>query len=200
MKRTLIGLMLMGLIAMPMAAIAGEQEKGMEMNAEAMTEAMAKASAVGEEHEWLAKMAGNWSVEAKFWMAPGGEPMMTQGKAERMMALGGRVLMEKYKGSFMGKDFEGIGMTGYDNMKKHFWGSWCDTMSTAMMMMTGECNSEGDTCTFHGSFDDPMSGKSMKMKSVSHFQGSDKEVVEAYLTLPDGSEMKMMELVYTRMK
>ena len=62
--------------------------------------------------------------------------------------------------------------------------------------MAGECSSEGDTCTFHGTTNDPMSGMPMEVKAVNHFHGSDKEIGEFYIVLPDRSEWRIAREVY----
>ena len=67
------------------------------------------------------------------WMAPGADPMVMDGTSENRWVMGGRYLEQRFNGNFMGMPFEGIGYTGYDNVKKQYWGTWMDNMSTGMM-------------------------------------------------------------------
>ena len=192
MNRLVFSLMLMCLLV---GSVATAQDQDMA----AMMEAMEKAAMVGEQHEWLAGMTGSYKVEMKMWMGPG-EPSVYWGKSERSMMLGGRVLVESYTSEFMGQEFQGYGMTGYDNVKGEYWATWNDTMSTYVSVMRGECNDAGDTCTFLGTTNDPMTGAAMEMKMVNHFHDDGTEVIDAFMVMPDGSEMKNMELTYTPVK
>lgn len=166
---------------------------------DAMMQAWAAAGTPGDAHKHLASMAGTWQVDGKFWMGPG-DPMVAKGTATRSMMLGGRVLAENFESEFMGQKFVGHGMTGYDNQKKTYWSSWNDTMMTGIMLAEGVCTDDGTTCTFMGSHDDPMMGRTVHMKMVGRSLGADKEQWESFMVMPDGSEMKTMELVYTRKK
>ena len=55
--------------------------------------------------------------------------------------------------------FSGIGYNGYDNVKKQYWGTWMDSMSTGMMMSSGNTSDNGKTWKFTSSMPDPMTGK-----------------------------------------
>ena len=46
------------------------------------------------------------------------------GTVERELILGGRVLTEKARSTYMDKPFEGYGLSGYDDVSKEFWGTW----------------------------------------------------------------------------
>jgi hypothetical protein len=165
----------------------------------AMMEAMIKAGTPGKQHQWLASKAGSWTFTGKFWMNPAAPPMEATGTVERAVALGGRVLVETVSSEFMGQTFEGHGMTGYDNVKQQFWGTWNDSMSTGVMVSTGDCDDQGN-CTFQSVYTDPLTGESRKNRMASREEGSDKEFFESYDTGPDGKEYKSMEMVYTRKK
>jgi hypothetical protein len=164
---------------------------------QAMMEAWQKAMAPGPQHAQLAVSAGHWNVESTWWMKPGGPPEKSTGTAERTMILGGRVMVEKFQGSMMDMPFEGMGMTGYDNVSQKWWGTWMDSMGTGMMATTGTC--EGSKCEFTGSYNDPMTGGTQTMRMASE-HAADREKMVMYGPGPDGKEYKMGELVYTRKK
>lgn len=172
-----------------------------EMSAEekAMMDAYAKAGTPGKQHEWLAKMAGSWDLTTKMWMAPGTEPEVSTGTAERKMALGGRVLTEIVHGTAMGSPFEGHGMSGYDNTTGKYWGTWNDSMSTALMTSTGTCDEATSTCTSTSTGTDPISGQEKTVRMVTKWNG-DQETMEMWEPTPDGKEFKSFEIVYTRKK
>src|SRR5687768_15991808 len=91
-----------------------------QMSAEekAMMEAWQKAMTPGPQHKQLDGMVGTWNTTVKTWMAPGAPVMETSGTSENKWVLGGRYIEQRFKGSFMGQPFEGIGYTGYDNVTK----------------------------------------------------------------------------------
>lgn len=193
-----LGLALLAALALSGSAVA--QDPGapeMTPEQQAMMEAWQKAMTPGEQHEQLAAAAGSWDVASTWWMEPGKEPEKSTGTAERKMILGGRVMVEEFKGTMMGQPFEGIGLTGYDNVTKKWWGTWNDSMTTGIMVTTGTC--EGSKCEYTGTFADPMTGATSTMRMVSE-HGPDRETMEMFGKGPDGSEMKMGELVYTRRK
>lgn len=164
---------------------------------QAMMAAMEKAMTPGPQHADLAAMAGSWEFTGSFWGAPDQQPIASSGTAERSMILGGRVIVEKVTSEIMGMPFEGLGMTGYDNVTGRYWSTWTDNMSTGVMTSTGSC--ENSSCEFTSTASDPMTGQLSTGKLVSAHE-ADREVHAMYLKGPDGKEWKSMELIYTRRK
>jgi hypothetical protein len=160
-------------------------------------EAYMKAGTPGAPHKAMAATAGTYDVKSKSWQAPGGPAMEETGTATRSMALDGRVLMEDFKGSMMGMPFNGHGMRGYDNVTGKYWGTWMDSMSTGMMVSEGTCDAK-NTCTFTGTWNDPIKKGPVKSRMTSRWTSATTEVFEMYGPGKDGKEFKMMELTYTR--
>ena len=98
---------------------------------------MAEGGTPGPAHKVLDALAGEWNVESRWWMAPDAPPAESKGTSKRHWALGGRYVQEEFSGEMMGAPFQGIGFTGYDNMKKKYVGVWMDSMSTAMFTTEG---------------------------------------------------------------
>src|SRR5438105_14007457 len=96
----------------------------------------------------------------------------------------------------MGMPFEGHGVTGYDNVKKQYWGSWIDNMSTSMMTSTG--SADGSSWTFSGAMTDPMSGRDSTIKQTVTVADADHHTMEMWAPGPDGKMYKAMELAYFR--
>lgn len=186
--------------ALTAGVAAQEQQPQMSKEQAAMMEAYAKAGTPDKPHQQLAAGAGRWDVTARFWGEPGAPPMESKATAERKMILGGRVLQETLRGEAFGQPFEGLGHTGYDNLKQEYWSTWTDNMSTALMTSTGRCHESGSPCTFIGTMQDPVSGQVRHTRGVIRHEGKDKQVFEAYEWGPDGAERKTMEIVYTRTK
>lgn len=159
-----------------------------------------KAMTPGAPHARLAEAVGRWEGTVTMWMAPGAPPSANQAVAERTMALGGRVLQERWSGTFNDMPFEGFGMTGYDNVAGRYWSTWNDNMGTGLMVSTGSCDAEHKRCTFNGRYVDPMSGQEKNNRTVLTFVSAHQEKMETFEKGPDGKEWKNMEIVLKRTK
>ena len=173
-----------------------------EMSAEdkAMMEKWHMAATPGKEHTDLMARAGMWDATVTSWMKPGDPPQVSQAKAERKAVMGGRILEEHWTGNMMGMPFEGHGMGGFDNVSKKYWNVWMDNMGTGMMHGEGTCDTAKKSCTYWSTFNDPMSGKPMKSRTVVSWTNMDDEKMEMYMPGPDGKEYKGMEIVAKRAK
>jgi hypothetical protein len=148
------------------------------------------------EHEMLMKAVGEWNVAGKFWMeGPDAPPMETTG-TETVTALGGFWVEGVYKSEFMGMPFEGHGGATYDPIKQCYVTTWRDSMSPTFFHLTGQM--DGDTMTCTGMGPDCMTGADALHRTVETGCGTDKRVFGMYMALPDGGELQMMELTYTR--
>lgn len=179
-----------------------EKEKDKAMEADQATaaqmEAYAVASAPGPMHERLSSLAGEYEVTVKSWEAPGSEPTVTTGMATLEMAFDGRYLTEKFKGDMFGQAFKGMGLTGYDKVKDKVVSTWIDNMSTGIMMMEGKFDESGKVITTKGEYTDPVTGETGKLKGVTTIESPEKHRYEMFGMAPDGSEFKMMEIVYMK--
>ena len=198
MKR--IAALCTSLVLVPLFASGQTEKKGMpEMTPEqkAEMEAYMKAGAPGPQHKWLASTAGNYDMKIKSWHAPGAPPSEEAGSAVRATMFDGRILVEDIKASMMGTTFTGHGMRGYDNVSGKFWSTWMDSMSTGLMVSEGSCDDKG-TCTFTGSWNDPIKKGPVTARMTTRWTSPTVEVFEMYGPDKSGKEMKMMEITYTR--
>src|ERR1700682_562750 len=95
------------------AAAAAPDEK-------AQMEAMVKAGTPGDQHKKLEHFVGTWDAKVKMWNKPGDPPTDAAGTSDSKSVLGGRFVEEHFEGTFMGQPFSGMGITGYDNVKKKY--------------------------------------------------------------------------------
>ena len=158
---------------------------------------MMKYAMPGPMHASFKPMEGKFKAVVKTWVAPGAEPVVSEGVSDNSIILGGRYLENKYTGSMMGQPFEGFGLTGYDNKGKKIWSTWIDNMSTKGMMMEGTMSADGKTMTCEGVADGP-DGKPMKYKTVTKVV-DDKTHTYTMTTMEGGKEVPWMEITYTRM-
>ena len=196
--------MLAGCALLAGPVLAQEKKAGVppQMSAEekAMMEAFAKMAAVGENHKLLEYMLGDWTTVAKMWMQPGVPPTESLGTCSSKGTMGGRYIVSEHKGMMMGKSFEGVATTGYDNTTGKFVGTWMDNMSTGIMLTTGSYDPAAKSFTYWSEGPDPMQPKVMvKVREVFKVVDKDKHLMEWYETR-DGKEAKTMEVTYTRKK
>jgi hypothetical protein len=191
---------LAGLI-LPVAlrAMQHEGEKAVPPNMEEMMKKWEESAAPGPAHKVLEDAVGTWTTSVKMWMqGPDAPPMESQGTAEIRWVLDGRFLMEETKGEMMGKTFEGIGFTGYDNFKQVYVNTWMDNSSTALYSSTGVYDPATKTLTSTGLMDEPMTGEKNKtVRYILHMVDKDKMVTEIMDTVM-GKEFKAVEITYTR--
>ena len=90
----------------------------------------------GAMHSKMAEQAGTWNASIRFWMFPGAEAQVSEGRAINKMILGGRYLQSKNTGTvFGGMEMEGISLQGFDNETKEFTAVWIDNMGTGTMIL-----------------------------------------------------------------
>ena len=165
-----------------------------------MMAAWASYAEVGPAHEALQERAGEWDATVKFWYAPGTPPEVSEASSTGEPIMGGRYILERFTSTMPdGSSFEGMGLTGYDNLRHRFVAMWIDTMSSGIL--TAESTSYADDFShieFRGEAPDPVAGRYKVQRSAEHWTDADTRVMEAWETGPDGSEMKVMEITYTR--
>jgi hypothetical protein len=187
---------------------AGAEEKGGSTDAPQdiqaqMDQMMAKAKEAGTPgpgHAVLKNLEGDWTVLNRMWMKPGDEPMKSEGTSSIEWVLGGRFLQQKYKGDWMGQPFDGMGIVGYDNVKKEYVSIWMDSMATGIMRGKGRYDKGSKTIKDEGTYSCPIKGGDVDYRSEWKIGGKDKNNFTMFTKDPDGKEFKMMEITYTRAK
>lgn len=146
----------------------------------------------GPEHEMLKQTAGEWTCLCK--MSDGTE---SKGASSAKMECGGLWLVSNFEGEFGGTKFQGKGLDSYDAAKKKFIGIWVDSMTTSPMMLEGTYDEKTKTMTMTGEGKMP-DGTLAKHRLVTKFTDKDHHSFEMFMIGPDGKEMSMMTIDYTR--
>ena len=178
-------------------AMAKDKKPEKQMDPQAMMEMYQKLATPGEPHKLFASLAGSWTTKTKEWMEPGKPPTESTGTAEMKMLLDGRFLQQEFTSQMMGQPFSGIGIDGYDNLRKRYVTTWIDTMGTGIFQMEGTASADGKTITLKGRHDEP-SGGHMTHRAVWKIIDSNTQTFDMYGTHQGGKEMKMLEIAYTR--
>jgi hypothetical protein len=168
---------------------------------DAMLAAWEIAAAPGENHRVLDPLVGAWDHAIEWWMSPGAPPEKSTGTTDVRWIMGGRYIRQAVAGVSLGRPFEGAGVMGYDNVKKQYVSAWIDNMGTGLMTATGSYDAAKKTLTETGTFSDPASPAGQKtFRGVTTFKSGGGHTYEMFTTGPDGQEMRMMRIVYTRRK
>jgi len=173
-----------------------KKQEGM-MDPQAMMEMRKKLATPGEPHKLFASLAGSWTTQTKEWMEPGKPPTESTGSAEMKMLLDGRFLYQEFNSQMMGQPFSGIGIDGYDNLRKRYVTAWIDSMGTGIFLMEGTASADGKTITLQGGHDEPGGGR-MTHRAIWKIVDSNTQTFDMYGTHRGGKEMKLMEITYTR--
>ncbi len=153
------------------------------------------------EHARLKESAGTWSVDCTFFMDPSGEPMQNTA-TEVVEMVGDFWTVSRFTCDFMGMPFEGRATLGYDPASGKWISSWIDSMSTFLFKFDGGYDAEGKVLTMTGKGPFPGSGS----PDLTDFRTTEEQVdpdtrkFEMFITMPDGTENKMMSYVYSRQR
>ncbi|MEX2219820.1 MAG: DUF1579 domain-containing protein [Phycisphaerales bacterium] len=165
---------------------------------QAAMEAWSKAMAPSAQHEVLKKMVGEWKTTTR--LMGGGAVADAPGTASNELVLGGRFLLQRTTGTMMEQPVSGLGMLGYDIIRKQFTGTWADTMGTGLLHYHGGLNKDGDGLTMFGAMDEPMTGEIGKtIRLATRFDGPDRYT----LTIQEvqyGEPFTVVEITYERAK
>jgi hypothetical protein len=158
------------------------------------------ASAPGQAHAALARLAGNWEAQARFWMStdPSAPPTECTATVNADMIMGGRFLFQKVEGQCMGQPIEAIGVIGHDNATGRYQAASFDNMGTSISRHVGERNDAGDI-VLHSSYLDQATGATVNRRTVRRMI-SENEWVETAHDTRNGAEHKVMEIRARRTK
>lgn len=189
----------------PAAAPAGQPSAA---DMQKMMQQMAELAKTNENHKMLADLNGTWSYTVKMWMGdPNAKPQESKGTAVRKSTMDGRYVVMDVTGKMQmpGADgkpkdmtFKGMGVEGYDNVKKKFVDSWVDNMGTGIMMLEGTYDPATKALTYTGE-EEMVPGMKQKVREVVKLVDKDHMALEWYEDR-NGQEAKTMEINYTRKK
>ena len=165
-----------------------------------MMEQMTKYGTPAKEHEFLKKYVGEWDVTVSTWASAMAKPMVSKGTIKNRLLFDGRYLMGEFEATMGGMKSQGLEIIGYDLLKKKYTTFWIDNMGTSFLTTSGTLDMSGKVLTETAQYPDPMTdGKTtQKLRNVTTFMDDGSYKFEMHMILPDGKEMKSMELVCKR--
>lgn len=149
--------------------------------------------APGPEHQVLKMDEGTWDAVVEFMPGPGMPAVTSKGVEVNTIGCGGLCLITDFKGDAMGSAFHGHGTATWDAQKKKYVGSWVDSMSR------GLAHSQGTWDPATRKFTGTMEGPDMKTRTVVEYRDGSR-VMTAFAAGPDGKEMQVLKITYTKRK
>jgi len=197
-----------GQVAVPAQPSAGQPSAGQPNPAEMMKQ-MTEMAKTNENHKLLSSLDGNWNYTIRFWMNPdpNAKPQESKGTAIRksimdgryvVMDVNGKMQMPDANGKMKDINFKGMGMEGYDNVKKKFVASWIDNMGTGIEFSEGTYDPASKSFTYTSEME-PMPGMKTSVREVIKIADKDHMSLE-WFENQGGQEKKTMEIAYTRKK
>ena len=197
----LAAVFVIGLAACPVRAEEQAKPAGDAAAEQEMMKKWQEAATPGEAHKRLESLVGNWSHTVRWSMTPDEKPTESKGTNTNTMILGGRFLKQETQGEAMGQPFEGLGISGYDNVRKEYNSVWIDSMGTGMMTGTGQFDAAQNAITEKGEFSCPITGNQhMIYRSVWKIIDPNHYTYEMYTAAPDGKEFRSMDIAYERVQ
>jgi len=172
-----------------------------------MMKQMIEMSKLNENHKLPSSLDGSWNYTIKMWMNPdpNAKPQESKGTATRKTVMVGRYVMMDVAGKLQmpGEDdkmkdvqFKGMGLEGYDNVKKKFINSWIDNMGTGIQFSEGTYDPATKTLTYTSEME-PVPGMKSQVREVIKIADNNHMTLEWYEN-QGGGEKKTMEIAYTR--
>lgn len=155
--------------------------------------------APNEKHKVLEQFVGDWTYTGTFKMAHDAPAQDMTGTMKNTIVYDGRFLKQEIKGPWMDSKFEGLGFTGYDNVREKYVTTWLDNMATGIMASSGDYDAATKTLNLKGKHSCAMSGeKNRYYRSEWTLLDDKNSVYKSYTLDPSGKEYMSMEIKYTR--
>lgn len=152
-----------------------------------------------QEHRWLEKIAGSWTVEGECSMGPDQPPMKSTG-TETVHSLGGLWVVCEGKGETPGGGSMDSRLTlGYDPARGRFVGTFVASCMTHQWVYEGTLDAGGTVLTLDTegpSFTDPNA--KAKYQDIIELHGDDKRVLRSRFQTDDGNWHDFMRAEYRR--
>lgn len=158
-----------------------------------------KAAEPGKHHANLKPLVGTWNVVLRRRRTPDAPWEESTSTAGYEWIMGSRFLLQKVRGKWAdNQPFEGMGILGYDRVRRKHTSVWVDNSGTVAATSEGTCNQSGNVITLYREYTDPMTGGTKRERSVLRITSNNEHVFEIHETGPEGQEFQSFEMTYTR--
>jgi hypothetical protein len=151
-----------------------------------------------KEHQWLERMAGEWTFEMEAEGEPGQPPIKDSG-TESVRSLGGVWVMCEAHGTMPdGGEATAIMTLGYDPERQRFIGTFIGSMMTYMWIYEGQLDPAGIVLTLDTEGPAFTGEGMMKYRDTIELRADDHRVQTSGYQRPDGSWHQFMTTHYRR--
>jgi hypothetical protein len=152
-----------------------------------------------QEHQWLQKLAGEWTCEGEAVKQPG-RPLEKWKATESVRSLGGVWFLCEGRGEMAdGGPSTTQMMLGYDDQTQRYVGTFAASTMSHLWVYDGALDADGRVLTLDTEGPDFSSeGKMTRYKDVLEFQGDDRRRLTSYLLGADGEWAQLMSAQYQR--
>jgi hypothetical protein len=120
-----------------------------------------------EQHMMLLQGIGSWEgTLTAYWPGADGKPVPAK---EVVEPIGGFWTQSRFTCDFMGMPYVGTGCMGYDTLSRRFVGTWNDSMSSELSVMTGEMDPIGSVLVMRWATHDPVTHERTQQRSETTF-------------------------------
>jgi len=158
---------------------------------------LCQAPQATSDHKRLARQVGVWDAALEYLDFNTGRPARSKGTSVRKQPLGPLWLVDSFQAEVMGMPFQGMGTTGYDPAKQKLVGTWVDSMTPSLLVVEGSWDAAGKVMTLSGT-GVGQDGEPAKTTLRTTVKSDDEHVFEMFTQLPDGKDVKLMTITYTR--
>lgn len=158
---------------------------------------LSQAPQATPDHQRLARQVGVWDAALEYLDFNTGRPARSKGTSVRKQPLGPLWLVDSFQAEVMGMPFKGMGTTGYDPAKKKLVGTWVDSMTPSLLVVEGSWDAAGKVMTLSGT-GVGQDGEPARTTLRTTVRSDDEHVFEMFTQLPDGKDVKLMTITYTR--
>jgi hypothetical protein len=152
-------------------------------------------------HAHLAPRVGQWSMTVRMFSAPGAPAEESRGTSTVEWTMDGRYLRDTTAGEFAGQSFQGLGFTGYDNLKKAYVSTWMDNFGTGILVSEGRYDESTRTFHYRGSGPEFLFANAfVPTRATERWIDGDHFVMQAFAPGADGKEFMNMEIEYARLR
>jgi hypothetical protein len=145
-------------------------------------------------HQIFLEWVGHWQDEIKVWTNPGSEPSINMVEKENKIMAEGRFLVSTLFGSYNRAPYEAQSVMGYDNIKKVYVKTWFDNLGTSILVLEGVYNEKERLIDFRGETLDPHTKIPVKIHQILRFFDPANQLLEVYIAVKEGKEVKTMEV------
>ena len=134
-----------------------------------------------EQHRWLQKLVGDWTVEFEASMGPG-QPTFTHTGSERVRAFGDLWIIAEGEGAMPdGTQMQSVMTLGYDPQKQRFVGTWIGTPMANLWVYEGELDPSKRTLSLYSEGPSMAGEGTARYKESIEFESDDHRIFRSQM-------------------